>query len=81
MASTIRVEGVFKQDIKILEPEDAGFEEAARKYGLWMPSGFEEDGTFFETTELMPTDDEDFEETLNLVLTDGLYATVQVPKE
>jgi len=66
---------------QVLEPEDAGFEEAARRLGLWLPSGWEEGGTFFESAEHMAPDDENFESTLDEILNRGLYATVRVPEE
>ena len=60
-----------------LEPEEVGFEAAARKHGLWLPSGFEEDGVFYETLEHMPPHAEEFQATLEEVLEHGLYAVVR----
>jgi hypothetical protein len=50
---------------------------AARKHGLWLPSGFEEDGVFYETLEHLPPHDEEFQATLEEVLQHGLYAVVR----
>ena len=66
---------------QVLEPEDPGFEEAARKWGIFLPSGWEENGTFFESAEHMAPDDDDFEATLEEITQRGLYATVRVPEE
>ncbi len=60
-----------------LEPEEVGFEAAALKYGLWLPSGFEEDGVFYETLEHMPPHDEEFQATSEEVLERGLCAVVK----
>ena len=74
----VTLDVVIKQ---VLEPEDDGFEEAARKYGLFMPTGWQNGNTFFESAEHMPPDDPDFSATLEEVLERGLYATVRVPEE
>lgn len=76
----VKQEGV-QADVQILEPGDPGFEAAARENGLWLPSGYEDEGVFYETSERMAPDDPDFEDTLEEVLERGLYATVRIPRE